>query len=107
MLRPSRNSPRARTRAGNESGSGLNWGKTPWKIAFHSASRRIPQELDFAIVGGGFTGLAAAAWLRRLAPRARVALFEAGSVGAGLSGRTGGIAPAENTACDPPGPGHV
>jgi glycine/D-amino acid oxidase-like deaminating enzyme len=43
---------------------------------------------DAAVIGGGFTGLAAA---RKLALRGmRVAVLEAGSVGAGASGRNGG-----------------
>jgi len=63
--------------------------------------------VDFAIIGGGFTGLAAAAWLRRLAPRSSVAVFEAGSIGAGSSGHTGGIALGETAAGDLGGLGDV
>ena len=50
---------------------------TPWTIDFHATSHALPDEVDFAVVGGGFTGLAAAAWLRRLAPEKSVAVFEA------------------------------
>jgi glycine/D-amino acid oxidase-like deaminating enzyme len=46
---------------------------------------RLPPEVDFAIIGGGFTGLAAAAWLRRLAPEKTVAVLEAAQLGAGAS----------------------
>ncbi|HEV2315871.1 MAG TPA: FAD-binding oxidoreductase [Candidatus Acidoferrales bacterium] len=67
----------------------------------------MPQEVDFAIVGGGFTGLSAAAWLRHLDPQKSVALFEAESVGAGASGRTGGMTLAESAAGDLPGLGDV
>jgi gamma-glutamylputrescine oxidase len=67
----------------------------------------MPAEVDFAVVGGGFTGLSAAAWLRRLAPNKRVALFESGSIGAGASGHTGGMTLAETTAGDLPGLGDV
>ena len=49
----------------------------------------LPDVVDFAVVGGGFTGLAAAAWLRHLAPEKRVALFESSRIGAGSSGHTG------------------
>lgn len=70
-------------------------------------AQAIPRECDFAVVGGGFTGLAAAAWLRRLAPDLLVVLFEAGTIGAGASGRTGGIALAETAAGDVPGLGDV
>lgn len=59
------------------------------------------------MVGGGFTGLAAAAWLRLLAPEASVAVFEAARTGAGASGRTGGMALAESAAGDLPGLGDV
>jgi glycine/D-amino acid oxidase-like deaminating enzyme len=67
----------------------------------------IPAEADFVIVGGGFTGLAAAAWLRRLAPGKSVAVLEAGSIGAGASGRTGGMALSEAAPGDLPGLGDV
>ncbi len=84
------------------------WGVSPWKIEFvPSPLEKIPRELDFAIVGGGFTGLAAAAWLRRLAPEKSVAVFEAGSIGAGASGRTGGMALSEAAPGDLPGLGDV
>jgi glycine/D-amino acid oxidase-like deaminating enzyme len=88
-----------------------SWGDSPWTIDFQPAHRTIPAELpadvDIAIVGGGFTGLAAAAWLRRLAPEISVALLEAETIGAGASGRTGGMALAEAAAGDLPGLGDV
>jgi glycine/D-amino acid oxidase-like deaminating enzyme len=84
-----------------------DWGTPPWKIDFHPPAGRLPREVDFAIIGGGFTGLATAAWLRRLAPQKRVAVFETSSLGAGSSGRTGGIALAESAAGDLPGLGDV
>jgi len=59
------------------------------------------------VIGGGFTGLAAAAWLRRLAPGKSVVLLEASRIGAGASGRTGGIVLAETAAGDLPGLGDV
>ncbi len=68
------------------------WGEPPWKIDFTPQPQTLPREVDFAIVGGGFTGLAAAAWLRRLQPEKTVALLEAGRLGGGASGRTGGLA---------------
>jgi glycine/D-amino acid oxidase-like deaminating enzyme len=87
------------------------WGDSPWTIDFRPVHRTIPAELpavvDIAIVGGGFTGLAAAAWLQRLAPETSVAVLEAESIGAGGSGRTGGMALAESAAGDLPGLGDV
>lgn len=83
------------------------WGVAPWKIEFQAAAREMPSEVDVAIVGGGFTGLASAAWLRRISPETRVAVFEAHSIGAGASGRSGGMTLAESAAGDLPGLGDV
>jgi len=83
------------------------WGETPWEIDFAPALHPIPDKVDFAVIGGGFTGLAAAAWLRLLAPGNSVAVFEAGRIGAGASGRTGGMALGETAAGDLPGLGNV
>ncbi len=57
--------------------------------------------------GPGFTGLAAASWLRLLAPEKSVAVFEAFEIGAGASGRTGGLVLTESAAGDLPGLGDV
>lgn len=46
---------------------------------------------DVAIVGGGFTGLSTAYYLKRYKPDLEVALIEAGVVGHGASGRNGGF----------------
>jgi glycine/D-amino acid oxidase-like deaminating enzyme len=83
------------------------WGNRPWTIDFQPAPRAIPEAVDFAIVGGGFSGLAAAAWLRRTEPGKSVALFEAETLGAGSSGHTGGMALGETAAGDLPGLGDV
>ena len=83
------------------------WGQTPWMIDFHPEPRPIPQEVDFAVVGGGFTGLSTAAWLRKLAPDQQVVVFEAETLGAGSSGHTGGLSLAETAAGDLPGLGDV
>jgi len=68
-----------------------NWGSRPWTIDFTAARKELPQKVDLAVVGGGFTGLAAAAWFKTLAPEKTVALFEAETIGAGSSGHTGGM----------------
>jgi glycine/D-amino acid oxidase-like deaminating enzyme len=83
------------------------WGHPPWKINFTASRRTLPDRLDFAIIGGGFTGLAAAAWLRMLAPDKSVVVFEAARIGAGASGRTGGMVLAETAAGPQPGLGDV
>lgn len=90
-----------------ESESKSTWGASPWQIDFTIPSRPIPSSVDFAIIGGGFTGLAAAAWLGQLAPGKSVAVFEASGIGSGASGRTGGMALAETAAGDLPGLGDV
>lgn len=83
------------------------WGIPPWTIDFRPTHSSLPQEVDFAVVGGGFTGLSAAAWLRRMEPCKSVALFESASIGAGSSGHTGGMALPETSAGDLPGLGDV
>jgi len=83
------------------------WGEPPWTIDFHPAPRDIPAEVDFAVVGGGFAGLAAAAWLCHTDSSKSVALFEAETLGAGSSGHTGGTALGETAAGDLPGLGDV
>jgi glycine/D-amino acid oxidase-like deaminating enzyme len=83
------------------------WGLPPWTIEFHSEQLALPEEVDFAVVGGGFTGLAAAAWLRHLQPDKCVAVFEAARIGACSSGHTGGMVLSETAAGDLPGLGDV
>ena len=83
------------------------WGQPPWQINFTPAKQPLPREADFAIVGAGFTGLAAAASLRLHAPDKSVVVLETGRIGAGASGRTGGMVLAESAAGDLPGLGDV
>src|SRR6202035_1731544 len=85
--------------------SNAGWGNPPWTIDFHSTARALPSEVDFAIVGGGFSGLSAAARLREAQPDKTTAVFEADCVGAGSSGHTGGMTLAESAARDLPGLG--
>ena len=83
------------------------WGTPPWSIGFAPPDRPLPASVDFAVVGAGFSGLAAAAWLRLLAPEKSVAVLEAGRIGNGASGRTGGMALDGSAADDLPGLGNV
>ncbi|MEV7662026.1 FAD-dependent oxidoreductase [Paenarthrobacter sp. NPDC089316] len=46
--------------------------------------------VDLAIVGGGYTGLWAAYFAKKLEPSLKVAVFEAEQIGYGASGRNGG-----------------
>ena len=83
------------------------WGDPPWTVDFRPTPQPVPAKADFAVIGGGFTGLSAAAWLRRLEPAKSVVLLEAGTIGAGSSGRTGGMALAESAVGNLPGLGDV
>ncbi len=83
------------------------WGAPPWSVDFRPAPRALPDHVDFAIVGGGFTGLSAAAWLSRIAPERSVLLLESASLGEGASARTGGLALAETAAGQLTGLGDV
>ncbi|MEW6442763.1 MAG: FAD-dependent oxidoreductase [bacterium] len=49
------------------------------------------REVDVAIVGGGFTGLATAYFIKKAAPAMNVALLESQVIGYGASGRNGGF----------------
>ena len=51
-----------------------------------------PIRADVAIVGGGFTGLSAAFYLKQADPALRVVLLEQQVIGYGASGRNGGFA---------------
>jgi glycine/D-amino acid oxidase-like deaminating enzyme len=84
-----------------------NWGNRPWRVDFRAEQQTLPAAVDIAMVGGGFTGLAASAWAKRLAPKKVVALLEAENVGAGSSGYTGGVVLAESAVGDLPGLGDV
>ncbi len=86
------------------------WGAAPWRVAFPRAKRArpgVPALADFVVIGGGFSGLSAAAWLARLAPGKTVVVVEAAGIGAGASGRTGGMTLAETAGGDLPGLGDV
>jgi gamma-glutamylputrescine oxidase len=83
------------------------WGTPPWTVDFRPAAHPLPDQVDFAVVGGGFTGLSAAAWLRTLAPKKSVLVLEASALGEGASGRSGGLALAETAAGPLPDLGDV
>ena len=91
----------------NRSPNSPCWGTPPWTIDFRPVRHPLPPNVDFAVIGGGFTGLAAAAWLRHIAPQKTVVLLESSEIGAGASGRTGGLALAQTAAGDMPGLGDA
>lgn len=84
-----------------------NWGNPPWRVDFRPQRRALPASADYAVVGGGFSGLAAATRWKTLSPSESVVLLEAESIGAGASGHTGGVALAETASGDLPGLGDV
>lgn len=59
------------------------------------------QRTDFAIIGGGLTGLAAARRLAELKPESRIMLIDAKRIGQGASARNSGFAVANES------PGHA
>ena len=56
-----------------------------------SETLRGDERADVAIVGGGYTGLWTAWWIKQLEPGAEVVLLERGRCGHGPSGRNGGF----------------
>jgi glycine/D-amino acid oxidase-like deaminating enzyme len=85
----------------------MNWGSPPWTIDFVPEPHTLPAKADCVVIGGGFSGLAAAAWLRQIEPERSVVLLEGATIGAGASGRTGGLALAETASGVLPGAGDV
>jgi gamma-glutamylputrescine oxidase len=65
------------------------WGTPPWRVELQFPRADLPARVQVAVVGAGFTGLAAA--LAVAEAGGRVAVLEAAHVGAGASGRTGGM----------------
>jgi gamma-glutamylputrescine oxidase len=78
------------------------WGEPVWSFPIPVASHPLAGGLrvDVAVVGAGFTGLATACYVLQRSPTLRVAVLEARQVGAGASGRTGGLV-LEDTAVGP------
>ncbi len=75
-----------------------DWGEPPWQVEFALPPTVPPAHAEVAVIGGGFTGLSAAWHLARRGLRPVV--LEAATIGAGASGRTGGIV-LEGTAAGP------
>ncbi len=66
-----------------------NYWLTTAEFPSTDASRPIPEVVDVAVIGGGFTGLSAARTLARRG--AKVAVLEAETIGWGASSRNGGM----------------
>ncbi|HEX7609999.1 MAG TPA: FAD-dependent oxidoreductase, partial [Solirubrobacteraceae bacterium] len=67
-----------------------HWWRSLGGAQVRRAPLRAALEVDVAIVGGGYTGLWTAYYLKRAQPSLRVAVLEAEMVGFGASGRNGG-----------------
>jgi len=65
-----------------------------WLDAPYEPGRSLggEQEADVAIVGGGFTGMASAYFIKRRFPEKRIIVLESEFVGFGSSGRNSGAA---------------
>jgi glycine/D-amino acid oxidase-like deaminating enzyme len=74
------------------------WGDAPWAIPIDIPAAPLPERCDVAVLGAGFTGLSTAYHLARRG--VRVVVLEAAGIGAGASGRTGGLV-LEGTAAGP------
>jgi glycine/D-amino acid oxidase-like deaminating enzyme len=85
----------------------IRWGTTPWTLGFTPDKAPLPSHVDIAVVGAGFSGLSAAANVKRFDSTKSVAVFETEAIGARSSGHTGGLALAETAAGDLPGLGDV
>src|SRR5271168_264852 len=67
----------------------MNYWLTTLETPRHCSPEALPESVDVAVIGAGFTGLSAA---RTLAKRgARVAVLEAETIGWGASSRNGGM----------------
>lgn len=85
----------------------MNWGTPPWTIDFVPEPRSLPAVADCVVVGAGFSGLTAAAWLRHISPERSVVVLDAAHVGTGASGRSGGLVLGETSAGVLDGAGDV
>jgi glycine/D-amino acid oxidase-like deaminating enzyme len=66
-----------------------NYWLTTTEFPITDASRPVPEVVDVAVIGAGFTGLSAARTLARRG--AKVAVFESETIGWGASSRNGGM----------------
>lgn len=64
-----------------------------WALSQPAQNQPLQEDLtvDVAIIGGGFTGLSSAYFIRTLSPGKRVAVLEARGCGNGASGRNGAM----------------
>lgn len=70
--------------------NGSFWFDSLGELPLAEPPKRLPYHVDVAIIGGGYTGLWTAYYLKQHQPDLDIAVFEAVTVGFGASGRNGG-----------------
>lgn len=81
-------SPAARTALENAKQSVMWHEGATWRA--YSTAADLPAQADVVILGGGYTGLWTALWLKELQPTLDVVVLEAEHIGFGASSRNGG-----------------
>lgn len=66
------------------------WRESVKRLIKNRKSLNSDLQCDVAIIGGGYSGLWTAFYLKRLAPDCRIVIFESNQIGFGASGRNGG-----------------
>jgi glycine/D-amino acid oxidase-like deaminating enzyme len=73
----------------------VHQGPAAWRaiLPVHDAPMELAENctVDFAIIGAGFAGLAAARRIRQTLPKARIGILEAGVIAEGATGRNSGF----------------
>ena len=70
--------------------NGSYWFASLDELKKPEAPDQLPNQVDVAIIGAGFTGLWTAYYLKQASPNLDIAVFEANTVGFGASGGNGG-----------------
>ena len=66
------------------------WRESTGRLSKDRQSLNTDLQCDVAIIGGGYSGLWTAYYLKRLVPDCRIVIFESNQIGFGASGRNGG-----------------
>ncbi|MEM7016625.1 MAG: FAD-binding oxidoreductase [Pseudomonadota bacterium] len=74
----------------NKTDNGSFWFDSLGDARIFSPHRALPNKVDVAIIGAGYTGLWTAYYLKKAQPALDIAVFESNSIGFGASGRNGG-----------------
>ena len=66
------------------------WRESTERLGKNRQSLNTDLQCDVAIIGGGYSGLWSAYYLKKLVPNCRIVIFESNQIGFGASGRNGG-----------------